>query len=78
MIVTDNESGELTVLVTRLERSCHLIRNDLTSAKSDLANVNAGLCNIQNTADQVVEKLNKFNLKMFDLENQSALMMKVG
>ena len=71
------DDENLKDLVSKLERSCHLIRKDLSAAKGDLGNVNAGLCSIQKTADQVVEKLNKFNLKMFDLENQSNLMLKV-
>lgn len=72
-----DDDENLKELVSKLERSCHLIRKDLSSAKGDLGNVNAGLCSIQKTADQVVEKLNKFNLKMFDLENQSTLLLKV-
>ena len=71
------DDENLKDLVAKLERSSNLIRRDLSAAKGDLGNVNAGLCSIQKTADQVVEKLNKFNLKMFDLENQSTLLLKV-
>ena len=67
------DDENLKDLVAKLERSSNLIRRDLSAAKGDLGNVNAGLCSIQKTADQVVEKLNKFNLKMFDMSLMDAL-----
>ena len=60
-----------------LGKSCSAIRQELVTAKNDLGNVSSSLVSIQHASESVVEKLNKFSIRMYDMENQSSLLLKV-